>query len=860
MAESVGSIYYEVEADTSKLVNSSDDVDKSLDSMNKRFGQTDKAARQSEMQLTKTASAIQGLGKQSGLAGTVIQSLGKLIAGVVSVRTAVAIVQMAESYNEMAERIKFATSSTSEYETVQKRLLDTANGTYRALSEAQEVYIMTADSLRSLGYSTDQVLDITDSLSYSFVKNATSTERASTAMSAYTKAVNSGKVEADGWSSIMMAIPTVVDDIAKATNKSTADVRALGFAGKLAAKDLNEGLRRSLDSNKAAADGMATTVKDSVTAVRNNLQVYVGEANRALGATTALSGAISDLAEVIRNADPSDLVREINAMKSAMEIVNEFADDWLKPFNLSTEESAKLFTTSFADSFLATGKEIDTIAGDFQGFFGGIQAAVSALGGNITTILSRAWNMALKDASEMLNAMIDGFNKVSDFVNGPQMGKVSFGSDIAQETVSLVDAYVDGYRRANKGVGAHAAILDKMADKVKIVTDTEWSMDYDDGIKKATASTTSLTDKTTKLTAAQKQAAKEQAANKAVLDGLAQSLLLAGINGEELAATKARLTLSPSATQEEVDTVDQLARALYQLSEAEKMREKVGETKKEKDKFFGSDVSPLSGGAFDDQTARYEAEAEAEIVRYEEQQKRLREALELQAITTQEFYDRDVAAAQVHADRMAQIDQAKTSVMLGSAADGFGALADIMKNSQGEQSSAYKAMFAVSKAFSVANASLALYTAISEAWKLPWPANIPAIAAATAAMGAVASNVSSVSMGGGRQYGGPVAPGAMHRINENGAPEVLNTANGRQYLLPNSRGEVVSNKDAQGGNGSAPAVTVNLIESQDRAGQVEQSTGADQEQVITLFVADIRGGGKASQTIERTYGLTRRGS
>src|SRR5690606_37241227 len=54
---------------------------------------------------------------------------------------------------------------------------------------------------------------------------------------------------------------------------------------------------------------------------------------------------------------------------------------------------------------------------------------------------------------------------------------------------------------------------------------------------------------------------------------------------------------------------------------------------------------------------------------------------------------------------------------------------------------------------------------------------------------------------GGRQYGGPTQPGKMYRINENGAPEVFNAANGQQFMMANSRGQVVSNKDATGGNG-----------------------------------------------------------
>src|SRR5690606_37887286 len=161
-------------------------------------------------------------------------------------RSAAGLVQ---TYQEMAERVQMATSSQAEFELVQRRLLATANGTYRSLQEAQELYIRTADSLRSMGYSTQQALDVTDSMSFAFVKNATSAERAETAISAFSKSMNTGKVAADQWETITSALPSVINDIAAATGRSAAEIRAMGAAGKLSARALSEGLRKSLDEN-----------------------------------------------------------------------------------------------------------------------------------------------------------------------------------------------------------------------------------------------------------------------------------------------------------------------------------------------------------------------------------------------------------------------------------------------------------------------------------------------------------------------------------------------------------------------------------------------------------------------------------
>lgn len=296
-SEQVGGIFYTVDADTSKLQKSTKDADDAMDGLRKGFDKTDKAASKTQHQTTATAKAVQQLGDEAKRAQNPLQGFGTVLAGLVTAKGALALVTMAESYGEMAERIRMATSSSAEYEMVQSRLLETANATYRPLKEAQELYILTADTLRSMGYNTAQAMDVVDSMSFAFVKNATSAERANGAVSAFTSAMMTGKLEADAWKTIVAAMPTLIGDLAKSTGMGADEIRKMGAEGKLTAQILSEGLRQSLEENKGAAAGMATTVKDAFTAANNALTVYIGEANNANGTTAVLSKAILLLAD-----------------------------------------------------------------------------------------------------------------------------------------------------------------------------------------------------------------------------------------------------------------------------------------------------------------------------------------------------------------------------------------------------------------------------------------------------------------------------------------------------------------------------------------------------------------------------------
>ncbi|ASI69909.1 hypothetical protein BA022_15940 [Diaphorobacter nitroreducens] len=252
------------------------------------------------------AGEAHGLGKAlddtstqtTGLEGTLSQ-LGKTLAGLFAAREIVGFaknaIEVADAYGQMAERIRMATGSTEEYELVQKRLLESANITYRSLSEQQELYIQTGDALRSMGYETSQVLDITDSFSYLLATNAASAEKGRNAIDAYTKSIQSGKVEADSWQSIMAATPTIVDAIATSTGKTAAEIRNLGVTGQLTVTDLNEGLRQTMEVNKSATAGMVTTVNDAMTRLHNTWSAYIGEANRATQSTQKIVALIDTL-------------------------------------------------------------------------------------------------------------------------------------------------------------------------------------------------------------------------------------------------------------------------------------------------------------------------------------------------------------------------------------------------------------------------------------------------------------------------------------------------------------------------------------------------------------------------------------
>lgn len=257
-------------------------------------------AKRNAEDFDKTLKSIEkdGISASKSMEGmsSSVKSLAGYMVGLASVSKAIA---MADGYTQMAARIKNATSSAQEYAMVQDRILETANGTFRSLSEAQEVYLSLAGGMKSLGKTTADTLDVADSLSYAFVANAARADQAQSAMDALNKSMARGKVDSDAWISIVSAADNIIADMAKQTGKTEAQIRQLGVTGKISLTELLDTLKATRLENKALADNMENSFADGMQKLTNSITVYLGKANESTSATGQMAAALGALADNI---------------------------------------------------------------------------------------------------------------------------------------------------------------------------------------------------------------------------------------------------------------------------------------------------------------------------------------------------------------------------------------------------------------------------------------------------------------------------------------------------------------------------------------------------------------------------------
>lgn len=125
----------------------------------------------------------------------------------------------------------------------------------------------------------------------------------------------------------------------------------------------------------------------------------------------------------------------------------------------------------------------------------------------------------------------------------------------------------------------------------------------------------------------------------------------------------------------------------------------------------------------------------------------------------------------------AKMKSKQTDMLLGftgAAGNMVGAFANLAKQTAGESSKAYKTLFAISKAFAIADAMMKVQQAIANAAASgPFPWNLGAMASIAASLGGVVSAISSVNFSGAYDEGGAIPAGKWGIVGEYG-PEIVN--------------------------------------------------------------------------------------
>ena len=228
-------------------------------------------------------------------------------------------------------------------------------------------------------------------------------------------------------------------------------------------------------------------------------------------------------------------------------------------------------------------------------------------------------------------------------------------------------------------------------------------------------------------------------------------------------------------------------------------------------------------------------------------------AMEQKKITEQQGLDLIFAARKKHLSQVQALEAQKSNLILGSSAQIFDGLASLAGSFAGEQSKAYKVLFAISKGFAIAQGVMNLSTAISNAMALPFPANLPAMASAAATGASLIANIKGVTLQG-QAHGGldkNVREGTWWLRNDE---MVLNPQQRRSF-----ESMVASNDSRASVGGSAASRIIHITNHIDATNavpgmeeKIRESVEMAQLQWQAQLREDFSNGGELSQSLSGT--------
>lgn len=226
-----------------------------------------------------------------------LEEVRGLVKGVAAGFSIMKLIDTADEWGQYASRVDMATRSAEEFGHAQERLAKSAAVTYRSLAETREGFINMSPPLRELGLSLDQSIDAIDTFSGLLVTNAASAEKGKSAIGALSTAMQKGKLDANGWGTILSTMPSIVDLLAQSMGRSAAEIRRLGAEGKLTAKDLAKALVEGNAEVIKQVELMPTTVRDAVGRLIGVATEFLGKNNEVIGVTATLAAGIDFLAQ-----------------------------------------------------------------------------------------------------------------------------------------------------------------------------------------------------------------------------------------------------------------------------------------------------------------------------------------------------------------------------------------------------------------------------------------------------------------------------------------------------------------------------------------------------------------------------------
>ncbi|MBT2106888.1 phage tail tape measure protein [Enterobacter hormaechei subsp. xiangfangensis] len=209
------------------------------------------------------------------------------------------LISLADEWSSVNARLKQASKSSDDFKESQRALMDISQRTGTAFSDNASLFARSAASMREYGYSSEEVLKVTEAISTGLKLSGASTSEASSVITQFSQALAQGVLRGEEFNSVNENGDRVIRALASGMGVARKDLKAMADQGQLTADKVVPALISQLGTLRDEYSVMPQTVASATTKIENAFLAWVGGANEATGATSALTGALNSISDNI---------------------------------------------------------------------------------------------------------------------------------------------------------------------------------------------------------------------------------------------------------------------------------------------------------------------------------------------------------------------------------------------------------------------------------------------------------------------------------------------------------------------------------------------------------------------------------
>ena len=209
------------------------------------------------------------------------------------------LISLADEWSSVNARLKQASQSSEDFTESQRSLMEISQRTGTAFSDNASLFARSAASMREYGYSSQQVLDVTEAISTGLKLSGASTSEASSVITQFSQALAQGVLRGEEFNSVNENGDRVIRALAAGMGVARKDLKAMADQGMLTADKVVPALISQLGTMRGEFEAMPQTVSAATTKIENAFMAWVGGVNEATGATSTLVAVMNTVSDNI---------------------------------------------------------------------------------------------------------------------------------------------------------------------------------------------------------------------------------------------------------------------------------------------------------------------------------------------------------------------------------------------------------------------------------------------------------------------------------------------------------------------------------------------------------------------------------